>query len=124
MRKILALCIFALLSVSAMSACTSTGTLTPAAQSVITVLCNVDSVGQPVAVTVAPELAPELTPVTAIDAALVHPAVVSACKAVNGAPASVTVAPATPPAPMVAPAPVVPVPATPAVTPAPAAANP
>lgn len=76
------------------SACTSTGQLTPQAQQIITVACNVDALAQPVAQTIAPELAPELTPVTTIDAALVHPAVVQACKAVNGTPSSVTVTPA------------------------------
>jgi hypothetical protein len=81
-------------SALAMSACTSTGQLTPEAQQIITIACNVDGFAQPVAVTVAPALGPEVAAAAAFDAALVHPAVQAACKGVGGAPASVTVTPA------------------------------
>jgi len=86
-------------AVVALSACS----VTPAAQEAISIACIVDGVLQPVAVTVAPFLAPELTPATTVDASLVHPVVVAACKAVNGIPAKVTVPDAAPAVPVVAP---------------------
>ena len=117
MRKFLLSCA-AIGALSLLGACSSNGTLDPAAQAVVSVACNVDALAQPVMLALAPELAPELAPLAAGDAALVHPAVAAACKAVNGTPASVTVSSGavptvtpTPPAPVVAPAPAA-VPAT------------
>jgi len=62
------------------------------AQTAATVACKVDAAVQPVVVTLAPELAPALAPLAAADK-LVHPAVVAACGAIGGTPASVTAAP-------------------------------
>ena len=101
----------AAVAVVALVAACQDGALTPAAQNAIKVACHVDALAQPVAVTLAPGVAPGLAPIAATDAALVHPAVVEACKAVNGTPAAVTVAapaavPAAPsPAAVPAPAP-------------------
>ena len=99
----------------ALAAACEDGSLTPAAQQAIKIACNVDALAQPVAVTLAPSVAPGLAPIAATDQALVHPAVVAACKAVNGTPAAVTVtAPAASPAP--APVTVSPAPTAPAKT--------
>jgi len=103
MRKIIALCAFALLSVSAMTACTETALITDA--------CEADAVAQPVAVdvgvplaTLAGQGAPAALAATLDDP--VHKDIQADC--------AKALAPAA--APVVAPTPVpaVPVPATPA----------
>jgi hypothetical protein len=72
--------------------------LTPEQQAtirqVLTVACNVDGIVVPVAQPVVATLGPASNTATDVDL-LVHPAVVEACKAVNGVPASAT--PASPP---------------------------
>ncbi|MEJ0020750.1 MAG: hypothetical protein WDN25_30210 [Acetobacteraceae bacterium] len=68
----------------------------------VTVACNVDGVVVPVAQPVVATMGTGGATAASIDALLVHPAVVQACAALKGTPASVTVtapaAPATPPA--------------------------
>ena len=96
--------LMAVLLMGGLSACTSTGQLTPGAQVAVNVLCNVDAAAVPlaqagaqVAAVVDPALAPEVALANGADQ-LVHPAVIGACKAAGGIPASVTVtttAPAT-----------------------------
>lgn len=75
-----------------LSACSS---LTPQQQAtieqVLTVACNVDGVIVPAAQPVVATLGPTGAATADIDL-LVHPAVVAACKALNGMPASVTTA--------------------------------
>lgn len=58
-------------------------------QQVLTVACNVDGVVVPVAQPIVATLGPVGATGANIDL-LVHPAVVAACKALNGVPASVT----------------------------------
>ena len=78
-----------------LSACSN---MTPEQQAqvrqVLTVACNVDGVVVPVAQPIVATLGPAGAAATNVDL-LVHPAVVEACKAVSGVPASVT--PVSPP---------------------------
>ena len=78
-----------------LSACSN---MTPDQQAkiaqVLTVACNVDGVVVPVAQPIVATLGPAGAATTNMDL-LVHPAVVAACKALNGVPASVT--PTSPP---------------------------
>ena len=67
----------------------------------ITVACNVDGVLVPIAQPVVATLGPGGATLTNVDALLVHPAVVAACTALKGTPASAT--PASPPVAAVAP---------------------
>ena len=82
--------LFVSVSMLLLAACSATQ-----AQNTLTatqVFCHVDSVAQPVAVTlgaavttaVAPSTAPAVAGAVAIDNTLVHPAVVAACAAVGG----------------------------------------
>jgi hypothetical protein len=64
----------------------------------LTVACNVDGVLVPVAQPVVAGIAPGGATAANIDALLVHPAVVQACAALKGTPASVTVMAPTAPA--------------------------
>ena len=66
---------------------------TPAQQHVFAVLCRVDTVAQPVLVTLAPAAGPVGSAGAVADNLLVHPAVLAACAVVNGTPAAVVVAP-------------------------------
>lgn len=67
--------------------------LTPAQQAkvklALSVACNVDGAVVPIAQPVVAGLVPTAAGIVALDQALVHPAVVQACAAVGGAPASV-----------------------------------
>ena len=60
----------------------------------LTVACNVDGIVVPLAQPIVATLGPAGATTTNVDL-LVHPAVVAACKALNGVPASVT--PTSPP---------------------------
>jgi hypothetical protein len=75
-----------------LSACSN---VTPEQQAtirqVLTVACNVDGVVVPVAQPIVATLGPAGATAANVDL-LVHPAVVAACKALNGVPASVTLA--------------------------------
>lgn len=87
----------------ALSGCAAGFTLTPTEKKIVTVLCNVDAVAQPVAIAIADAVAPEVAALATLDQQLVHPAVVAACAAINGVPSVVvtgTVAPPAPPAPV------------------------
>lgn len=68
----------------ALTACAADGTATPQVQAIIRGFCLVDGVVQPIAVTVVPTLAPQTTPLAAIDAAAIHPAVVAGCAKFGG----------------------------------------
>lgn len=103
-----------------LSACTSTGQLTPQALQVIGAACKIDGVAQPIAVSIVPTLVPQSTPIVSIDTALVHPAVVKACDAIGGTPVGVT----TEAVPAVTAPAVAPVTVTPPATAAPAATAP
>lgn len=67
--------------------------LTPAQQAqvrlALSVACNVDGAVVPIAQPVVAGLVPGAAGIVTLDQALVHPAVVQACAAVGGAPASV-----------------------------------
>ena len=81
----------------------SCSNMTPAQQQELTVACNVDGAIVPAAQPVVATMGTGGATAASIDALLVHPAVVQACAALKGTPASVTVtapppAPATPPA--------------------------
>jgi hypothetical protein len=104
----------ALLAVAALSGCSSTGTLTPAAQTAITTACAQDAILQPKAVAAAGVVA-GLAPVagapgvvagtavgvaTGIDEAVIHPAIQDMCqKALT----DITASAANPPVPVVVP---------------------
>ena len=82
------------LSGAIVAACLLTAcNLTPAQQAqvqiALSVACNVDGLLVPIAQPVVAGLVPSAAGVVALDQALVHPAVVQACAAVGGAPASV-----------------------------------
>ena len=68
--------------------------LTPAQQAQITealaVACNVDGTLVPVAQPIVATLGPNAAKAANVDALLVHPAVVAACAALKGTPASAT----------------------------------
>jgi hypothetical protein len=85
MRRIMALPLLACLS-----ACSN---VTPEQQAtirqVLTVACNVDGVVIPVAQPIVATLGPAGATAAQVDL-LVHPAVVEACKTINGVPVSVT----------------------------------
>jgi hypothetical protein len=67
-------------------------------QQALTVACNVDGAVVPLAQPVVATLGPGGATAATLDTLLVHPAVVAACKTVNGTPVSATpvAAPATP----------------------------
>lgn len=73
-------------------------------QQALVVACNVDGVVVPIAQPIVATLGAGGATAATLDSLLVHPAVVAACNAVNGTPASVTVVnppvivPANPPA--------------------------
>ena len=75
-------------------------------QQVIAIACDVDGAIQPAAVSLAPLAGAGGVAVASVDAALVHPAVIAACKAFNGRPVSAVISPT---APAVATAPAAPV---------------
>jgi hypothetical protein len=56
----------------------------------LSVACNVDGVLVPIAQPVVAALGPNGATAAGVDSLLVHPAVVAACAAIQGAPASVT----------------------------------
>ena len=93
---------FALPLLACITAC---GNATPSQQAqiaqAVTVACNVDGVLVPVAQPVVATLGPGGATVANVDTLLVHPAVVAACTALKGTPASAT--PASPPAAAAAP---------------------
>lgn len=60
------------------------------ATQVLAVVCNVDGVLVPIAQPVVAALGPSGTTAADVDNLLVHPAVVAACAAIQGAPARVT----------------------------------
>jgi hypothetical protein len=99
---------FALPLLGCLAACSN---VTPSQQAqltqAVTVACNVDGVLVPVAQPVVATLGPGGTTVANVDALLVHPAVVAACTALKGTPASATPAsaPVVAAAPVSAPAP-------------------
>lgn len=65
-------------------------------QQVIAIACDVDGAIQPAAVSLAPLAGAGGVAVASVDAALVHPAVVAACKAFNGRPVSAVISPTAP----------------------------
>ncbi len=86
MRRISALSLFVVLS-----ACTGTTTEQQAKiQQALQVACNVDGTLVPVAQPVIATLGNTGAAVASTDQLLVHPAVVAACKALSGTPASAT----------------------------------
>ena len=82
------------IGVCGLSACTSTGALTPATAQALAVACQVDAALQPVLVTLAPAVAAVVAPIAASDTALVHPGVVAACAALAANSRPVAVVPA------------------------------
>lgn len=82
----------------------SCSNMTPAQQQALRVACNVDGAIVPAAQPVVASMGSGGATAATIDSLLVHPAVVAACAALNGTPASVTVtSPASPAAPPSAP---------------------
>jgi hypothetical protein len=82
--------IFALALLACLSACsTMTQQQQATIKQVLTVACNVDGVLVPVAQPIVATLGSAGAAASTADL-LVHPAVVAACKALNGTPASVT----------------------------------
>ncbi len=74
------------------SGCASDGSLTPAGRGVVTALCLVDAIAQPVAVVVVGVEAPEIAPLLPADQ-IAHKGVQNACASVNGKPVGVSVSP-------------------------------
>ena len=93
---------FALPLLGCIAAC---GNVTPSQQAqitqAVTVACNVDGVLVPVAQPVVANLGPGGATVANVDTLLVHPAIVAACSALKGTPASAT--PVSPPVTAAAP---------------------
>ena len=83
----------AIAAVCLLAACNN---LTPAQQAqvqlALSVACNVDGALVPIAQPVVAGLVPSAAGIVTLDQALVHPAVVQACAAMGGAPASVKAA--------------------------------
>jgi hypothetical protein len=85
----------AVLLLACLSACTSAAPQPATLTQVLTVACVVDGVLVPIAQPVVASLGQGGATASNVDSLLVHPAVIAACKGLNGSPASV--APAGPP---------------------------